>query len=290
MTVGYGLRPQHMDEVIQAPPRADFVEAHSENYFGGGPLADKLLKVRAHYPVSLHGVGLSLGRADGVDKAHLCSLKELINRVEPLFVSEHLSWSAYSHMHVPDLLPVPFTQEAFGIFKKHVQEMQEALGRQILVENPSNYLAFAQAEMSESDFLNTLADQTGCGLLMDINNIYVSATNMGDSPEAYITSIDPLHVRQFHLAGYETIEKEGTEILLDTHGHAVYKAVWDLYRFALRTVGDRPTLLEWDSNIPPLAELVTEMNKIRATKERTLQEEQPAYEAPTTRHAASTVY
>jgi hypothetical protein len=290
MTVGYGLRPQHVDEVIKTPPRADFVEAHSENYFGGGPLTDKLLQVRAHYPVSLHGVGLSLGRADGLERDHLSSLKELVHRVDPLFVSEHLSWSAYSHMHVPDLLPVPFTQEAFAIFKRHVNTMQDVLGRQILVENPSNYLAFAAAEMQETEFLNRLAAKTGCGLLMDINNIYVSAVNLGYSPEDYIKEIEPAHVKQFHLAGYETIEKEGEEILLDTHGRPVYQGVWDLYRLALNTVGDRPTLLEWDSNIPPLAELVAEMDKISRVKQEIQREERALHEAFPPSHAAGAVH
>lgn len=268
LPAGIGLRYPHIAEILEHQPAVGFLEAHSENYFGGGYARRNLLKLRETYPITLHGVGLSLGRADGLDQNHLRQLKQLADEVQPLFVSEHLSWSAYTHVAVPDLLPIPFTYEALGIFSAHVNEMQDTLGRQVLIENPSNYLAFAQTDWTETEFLNRLAHQTGCGLLLDVNNIDVSAHNLGYDALAYLKDINPRFVKQIHLAGYTVDTVDGTDIRIDTHGHPVYPEGWRLYRTALELFGDTPTLIEWDTDIPSLEVLMAEAAKadtIRAT-------------------------
>ncbi len=274
--LGFGLRPGHMDDVLQKRPQTGFVEAHSENFFGGGPLRRKLHQAREHYDISLHGVGLSLGRADGLDQTHLQSLKALVDDIDPIRVSEHLSWSSYSHTSVPDLLPVPFTNEAFGIFCNHVDEMQTVLGRQVLIENPSNYLAFAQTDMDEPTFLNNLCQKTGCGLLLDINNIYVTAHNLNRSATEYIDAINPSYVQQYHLAGYEEVPTEQEVLYIDTHGEPVHDEVWKGYSYTLNTIGDRPTLLEWDTNLPPLERLLEEVENIAVVRGKTLNTEEAA--------------
>lgn len=268
---GIGLREPHVRELIAQKPTIGFLEAHSENYFIGAP-RDDLKTLAQHYPVTLHGVGLSLGRADGLDKTHLAAIKSLVSEINPLFCSEHLTWSAYSHRHVPDLLPLPFIREALDIFCDHVNQFQDTLGRQILVENPSNYLAFKEMDFTETEFLNLLSDKTGCGLLLDINNIAVSAHNLGYDATAYINDIiADGRVKQFHLAGYHVNTLEtGEQIYLDTHGYPVYPEVWQLYRQALTRFGDVPTLIEWDTDIPALAILLQEAEKADAIKKQIL--------------------
>lgn len=260
---GIGLRAPHVRELLDSKANVGFLEAHSENYFGGGQPRKVLKQISEMYPVTLHGVGLSLGRADGLDPEHIRQIKSLVNDINPVFVSEHLTWSGYSHTHVPDLLPIPFINEALDVFAVHVNEFQENIGRQILVENPSNYLAFSNLDFTETEFLNALADRTGCGLLLDVNNIAVSAHNLGYDPIVYIDGIKADgRVKQFHLAGYQVNELEGGEkIYLDTHGKPVYPEVWELYAHALRRFGDLPTLIEWDADIPALDVLVAEAAK-----------------------------
>lgn len=260
---GIGLRAPHMRELLSSKADIGFLEAHSENYFGGGQNPKLLKQISEIYPVTLHGVGLSLGRADGLDKHHVAAIKSLVDDINPVFVSEHLTWSGYSHIHVPDLLPIPFINEAMDVFADHVNEFQNTIGRQILVENPSNYLAFANLDYTEPEFLNELVNRTGCGLLLDINNIAVSAHNLGYDAKAYIDGIvADGRVRQFHLAGYQvnTLD-DGTDIYLDTHGQHVYPEVWALYEYALQRFGDVPTLIEWDTDIPALDILVGEAKK-----------------------------
>lgn len=260
---GIGLRAPHVRELLDSKANVGFLEAHSENYFGGGQHRKVLKQISEMYPVTLHGVGLSLGRADGLDPEHIRQIKSLVNDINPVFVSEHLTWSGYSHIHAPDLLPTPFINEALDVFAAHVNEFQENIGRQILVENPSNYLAFSNLDFTETEFLNALADRTGCGLLLDVNNIAVSAHNLGYDPIVYIDGIKADgRVKQFHLAGYQVNELEGGEkIYLDTHGKPVYPEVWELYAHALRRFGDLPTLIEWDADIPALDVLVAEAAK-----------------------------
>lgn len=265
MRCGLGIRPELFDDVLGTKPKLGFIEAHSENYFGDSITRARLLELREHYAVSLHGVGLSLGRADALDVKHLAQLKKLADEIEPMFVSEHLAWSAYSHRHIPDLLPLPLTAQALQVMGEHVDQMQQTLGRQILVENPSNYFVFDQLQISEPDFLNQLAHNTGCGLLVDVNNIYVSSANVGRDPEAYLHELNSEFIKQFHLAGYTQVEREldgKTEtLLIDTHNHPVYDPVWALYESALCQHGTRPTLFEWDSDFPEFSVLMAECDK-----------------------------
>ncbi|MGB4057803.1 MAG: DUF692 domain-containing protein [Alphaproteobacteria bacterium] len=260
---GIGLRSPHVRELLDSKTNIGFLEAHSENYFGGGLPRKQIRQIAEMYPVTLHGVGLSLGRADGLDQEHIRQIKSLVDDMNPVFVSEHLTWSGYSHIHVPDLLPIPFINEALDVFAAHVIEFQDKIGRQIIVENPSNYLAFANLDYTETEFLNALVERTGCGLLLDINNIAVSAHNLGYDALAYINDIKSDGcVKQFHLAGYQVNELEdGEKIYLDTHGKPVYPEVWELYAHALRRFGDVPTLIEWDADIPVLDVLIAEAAK-----------------------------
>lgn len=259
---GIGLRPPHMAEVAKTKPRTGFLEAHSENYFriGSRPFED-LLECREHYPVSLHGVGLSLGSADGVSQEHLQKLKILADIVDPAMVSEHISWSGYHGRSVPDLLPLPMTEEALKAICANIDHVQEFLNRVILVENPSSYLAFDHADMEETEFIAEVAKRTGCGLLLDVNNIAVSAHNMGFDAKAYLDALPIGIVGEYHLAGYQANDADGDKIFIDAHNHPVYDAVWALYRHALARFGDAPTLVEWDADIPPLATLLAEAGK-----------------------------
>jgi len=265
MKCGIGIRPELFDSVFEQMPEFGFVEAHSENYFGESIARSKLLEIREHYPVSLHGVGLSLGRADHLNKPHLKQLKSLVDEIDPLIVSEHLAWSAYSHRHVPDLLPLPLTEHSLAIMCQHIDQMQQHLGRQILVENPSNYLLFDQLQIPEPEFLNTLSERTGCGLLVDINNIHVSATNVGRDAKAYIDQLNSNAIGQFHLAGYTEVEREVAgiteKVLIDTHNQTVYEPVWELFAYALSKHEARPTLFEWDSDFPEFSTLLEECDK-----------------------------
>jgi len=252
---GIGLRAPHIAEVLSRRPATGFLEVHTENYFGGGVKLKQLESLRATYPLSFHGVGLSLGRADGLDRNHLRQVADLVARFEPFHVSEHLSWSAFGHMAVPDLLPLPFTTEALAIAAQHIDQFQAAIGRPILIENPSSYLAFDGLDYDEPEFLSRLAEITGCGILLDINNIYVSAHNLGREPIAYVKGLRAArHVRQYHLAGHQS----SGDLLIDTHGARVCPEVWALYQEALGRFGDHPTLIEWDSDIPDLDVLLAE--------------------------------
>lgn len=271
---GIGLRSRHVRELLETKADVGFLEAHSENYFGGGLPREQIKQLSTMYPITLHGVGLSLGRADDLDQNHLDHLVALINEVNPVFVSEHLSWSAYTHIHVPDLLPIPFINEALDVFADHVNEFQDRIGRQILVENPSNYIAFAKLDYTETEFLNELVERTQCGLLLDINNIAVSAHNLGYDAHAYI---DDIHsngcVKQFHLAGYQvnTLEN-GETVYLDTHGKPVYPEVWKLYERAVARFGKVPTLIEWDTDIPELSVLLEEAHKADVLQQNVLKD------------------
>jgi hypothetical protein len=252
---GIGLRTPHYRGVLSGRPDVGFLEVHSENYFGDGgqPLA-VLERVSHHYPISLHGVGLSLGSAQSLDRAHLGKLKTLVQRFDPWLVSEHLAWVGADGVFLNDLLPLPYTEESFAVMAIHVTQIQDALGRRILIENPSSYIAYTHSTIGEAEFLARLAAETGCGLLLDVNNVYVSACNHGFDPAAYLRTIPSYAVEQFHLAGHAREE----DLLIDTHDRPVSEAVWKLYRLALHIIGDRPTLIERDSNLPPLQELVDE--------------------------------
>ncbi len=259
---GIGLRAQHHVEIIQRRPAVGWLEAHSENYFAhGGPQRRVLENIRTHYALSLHGVGLSIGSTDPLDSTHLRELARLIRDFEPMLVSEHLSWSSVGGRFTNDLLPLPYTEEALRHMVARVRQVQETLGRQILIENVSSYLQFAHSSASEWDFIAALARESGCGLLLDVNNIYVSAMNHGFDPRTYLEAIPRESVQEIHLAGH-TVNVVGTrEIRIDTHGSQVCDPVWALYRAALLRFGPIPTLIEWDTDIPALDVLVGEAAK-----------------------------
>jgi uncharacterized protein (UPF0276 family) len=254
---GIGLRAPHYREVIQNLPNLGWVEVHSENFFGGGSPLHTLLKVREHYPVSLHGVGMGLASSAQLDQAHLSDLRRLCEAVQPAAVSEHLSWNSAAGMVINDLLPFPYTQEALSNVTSRVEHVQEKLGRRLLVENLSSYLSFTSSEMSEGEFLSELSRRTGCGILFDVNNLYVNARNIGVDARAFIAALPAEAVQEYHLAGYSV--RDGC--MVDTHDHPVYPEVWELYEFALQHIGPRPTLIEWDSDIPALPVLMGEAAK-----------------------------
>jgi hypothetical protein len=254
-------------EILETRPALGWVEVHSENYFGRGIPRHYLERIRDDYPVSLHGVGLSLGSTDAIDRRHLAALRELVAAIEPLFVSEHLSWSSVGGRHLNDLLPLPYTREALAHTADRVAEIQERLGRQILVENISSYLEFTQSAMPEWEFLAELANRSGCAVLLDVNNIYVSATNHGFDAYRYLQAIPVQAVREIHLAGFTRKTWDGGEILIDTHNRRVVPEVWRLYAAAVARFGGQPTLIEWDSDLPPLAVLLDEARQAQAIME-----------------------
>lgn len=258
---GIGLRAPHYRELLERRPDIGWVEVHSENYFGGGGQPHWFLeRVRRDYPVSFHGVGLSLGSTEALNREHLTSLQAVIERFEPGLVSEHLSWSAAGGRYVNDLLPLPYTEEALQVFCEHVDQAQEFLGREMLIENPSSYVAWCDSTIPEAHFLRAVAERTGCGILLDVNNVYVSATNHGFDPLAYLAEIPVAPVREIHLAGFD----RGEHCLVDTHGKAVADPVWALYAEAMHRFGPVPTLIEWDTDLPPLDVLLAEAKKADA--------------------------
>ena len=225
---------------------------------GGGPALRALQDLRRDYPISVHGVGLSLGSADGLDPAHLERLASLVERVEPALVSEHLSWSVAGGVYLNHLLPLPYTEETLALVSEHVRRAQDRLGRRLLVENPSSYLRFRESPIPEAEFLNALAARTGCGLLCDVNNVYVTCRNLGEDPTAYLDGVDRAAVGEIHLAGHAVNDADGHAILIDDHGSRVTPAVWQLYARALARFGPVPTLVEWDTDLPELGVLVAE--------------------------------
>ena len=260
---GIGLRAPHHDVIIEKNPPVGWLEIHGENYFcSGGAQLDYLEKVRELYPISIHCVGLSLGSSDGINKNHLQKLKELTERFTPCLISDHLSWSGLHNRFVPDLLPLPMTDEALHTISNHIDEAQEYLQRPILIENPSAYLSFIEQDMSETQFLTEITKRTGCGLLLDINNIHVSAHNISAfKMDNYLSEIPIDAVGEIHLAGYQINNVEGHEILIDAHNNPVYTPVWDAYKLALKRFGNVPTMIEWDNDLPPLETLVNEAQK-----------------------------
>lgn len=262
LRTGIGLRAQHQDEIIERRPAIDWVEAHSENYFApGGPQRACLKKIRADYGLSLHGVGLSLGSTDPLNEGHLRELSRLVREFEPILVSEHLSWSGVGGRFMNDLLPLPYTEEALRHMTQRVQKVQDALGREMLIENVSSYLQLTCSAVPEWEFLAALAQESGCGILLDVNNIYVSAMNHSFDPYTYLNGVPREKVREIHLAGH-TVNRVGKrEIRIDTHSTHVAESVWELYRAALQRFGPIPTLIEWDADIPALDVLIGEAAK-----------------------------
>jgi uncharacterized protein (UPF0276 family) len=239
-------------------PAVAWLEVHPENYMGGGPAVRALERLRRDYPLALHGVGLSLGSAGGIDRRHLGRLAALVERLEPALVSEHLAWSVGGGAYLNHLLPLRYDEETLAILCRHVDQVQAALGRPLLVENPSSYLRFRHSTIPEPEFLAELARRTGCGLLCDVNNVYVSSQNLGFDPDRYLDTLPPDAVGEIHLAGHSTSDADGQPVLIDDHGSPVADPVWRLYRRALARFGAVPTLIEWDTDLPELPVLLAE--------------------------------
>ena len=256
---GLGLKPQHYAEAISESAAGAWFEVHPENYMcDGGPRHAALAAVRERHPLSLHGVGLSLAGDEPPDEAQLARLRHLVDRYEPFLVSEHLAWSRRRGAYHPDLLPFPRTSAALVRVAEHIDRTQEALGRRILIENPSLYVALDGHDFSEVEFLISLCRSTGCGVLLDVNNVYVSANNLGYVAETYIDAIPASLIGEIHLAGHAPDATLGHDLLIDTHGASVDEAVWDLYRHLITRIGARPTLIERDDNVPAYVDLAAE--------------------------------
>ncbi|MEO4041533.1 DUF692 domain-containing protein [Hoeflea sp. CAU 1731] len=249
---GAGLKTAHVDAILSDSYRIGFLEVHAENYMGdGGPPHRALGAIREKFPLSVHGVGLSIGGEGRLDETHVARLKKVVDRYEPGLVSEHLAWSTHDNSYYNDLLPVPYDEATLARVCRHIEQVQEALGRQILLENPSTYVQFDQSTMSETDFIRQIAVRTGCGLLLDINNVFVSATNHGYEPLAYLEDFPLGRVQEIHLAGHAPdVDDEGDVILIDSHDRPVDDRVWGLYEVVTGRIGPIPTLIEWDADIP----------------------------------------
>ncbi len=258
---GIGLRAAHHERVATERPGIAWLEVHTENFLGGGATPALLESLRGEYAISLHGVGLSLGSAEGLDQDHLSRIAALVRRVEPAAVSDHLSWSVTGGVYFNDLLPVPYDEEALAAIARNVMRFQEAIGREVMVENPSTYLRHAQSDRAEPQFLAELCQRSGCGLLLDVNNVFVSAENHGDDARAYLAAIAPLPIGEIHLSGHHLRQIGNRSIRIDDHGSPVSDQVWALYEQALALIGPRPTLVEWDSALPPLETLLAEADK-----------------------------
>ena len=257
---GLGLKPEHFRSILETRPELGFFEVHAENYMvEGGPLHHYLAQIRSHYPLSLHGVGLSIGGECGLDLAHLDRLAALIDRYAPESFSEHLAWSSHGGVFLDDLLPLPYNRDCLNRVCAHVDQVQTRLGRCMLLENPATYVEFAASTFTEAEFIGEVVARTGCGLLLDVNNAYVSCVNHGRDPWAFIEALPLAATGQIHLAGFaHDTDAAGDPLLIDTHGAPVAQAVWDLYRRVLGRVGPTPTLIERDNDIPPLPVLLAE--------------------------------
>jgi uncharacterized protein len=259
--VGVGLRAPHLLDVQSAGPAVGFLEVHAENYMGGGPALSALQSLRCDYPISLHGVGVSLGSAAGIDRGHLERFRALIERTSPFLVSEHLAWSVTDGVYLNDLLPLPYTEESLEIVARNILFAQEILKGRILVENPSRYLEFSYSPIPEPDFLAELHKRTGCAILCDVNNIFVTCSNLDLDCDLYIEALPVSAVREIHLAGHSRVTRGGLSILIDDHASIVSPRVWRLYEHALARFGAVPSLVEWDKNLPPFETLVDEARK-----------------------------
>jgi uncharacterized protein (UPF0276 family) len=266
---GIGLRSAHHEDVVARHPPVAWLEVHTENYFhDGGPQLAALERAREHYPLSLHGVGLGLGSVAPLDRDHLARVKRAVERFEPALVSEHACWGHAGGEHFNDLLPLPYTEEAAELLAARVRQVQDVLGRQILVENLSSYFAYSASQLTEWDFLAAVVQRSGCGLLLDVNNIYVNSLNLGLDAERFIAGVPGDAVQEIHLAGHRRNRVGERDLLIDDHGSEVCPEVWALYERALARLGPVPTLIEWDTDVPALDVLVSEARKADACLER----------------------
>ncbi len=275
---GVGLRLQHIAEVAATRPPAAWLEIHPENFIANPHAAELLDDLAKDYPVSVHSVGVSIGSADGVDHRHLKRVKALIDRIDPFLVSGHLAWSTHEGEYLNDLLPLPYDKQSLAVLARHVDEVQQALGRPYHVENPSNYLGFANSTMTETQLLGELVVRTGCRLLCDVSNIHVSGINLGYDPYAYVDEMPAEAIGELHLGGFVVEDEDGTppsQVLIDTHSRPIDDNAWDLYAHALRRFGPRPTLIEWDNELPDFATLLGEAARAEAVAAGVLGERLP---------------
>jgi uncharacterized protein (UPF0276 family) len=268
---GIGFKPEHFRDIAAAPGTIGFLEVHAENYMGdGGAPHAMLAALREHHALSLHGVGLSIGGSGGLDRDHLARLRALIDRYQPESFSEHLAWSSHDTAWLNDLLPLPYTDETLTTIGGHIQQVQDTLGRQMLLENPATYVTFTSSTWSETDFLHELVRRTGCGLLLDVNNVFVSATNHRFDPRSYLAAFPLEAVAEIHLAGHDTEDLPSGPLLIDSHGAPVAEPVWALYGEVIARTGPVPTLIEWDNDVPAFAVVLAEAARADAMM-RTLQ-------------------
>lgn len=281
---GVGFKDAHFSAIEESAPTVGFFEVHAENFMGaGGPPHARLMRLRQDYPLSIHGVGLSIGGAQALDRAHLGRVKSLVERYEPAVFSEHLAWSTYATSFLNDLLPLPYNDTTLKRVVTHVDEVQETLGRRILLENPATYLRFESSVYSEIDFLEEIAHRTGCGLLLDVNNAYVCVVNHGFAAEAYLDAFPMRRVEEIHLAGYaENVDEVGALLLIDAHCAPVSDAVWTLYERALSRRGPVATLIEWDNDVPAWPTLMAEATRAESflRRRRLPGDDQTRSEAP----------
>lgn len=267
---GVGFKPAHVSDILAAPPPIGFFEVHAENYMGaGGPPHAQLAALRERYALSLHGVGLSIGSMEPLDRDHLGRLEALCDRYAPESFSEHLAWSSHGGVYFNDLLPLPYTEETLRRVAEHVDQVQSALGREMLLENPSTYIRFAESAIPEAEFLAEVAARTGCGLLLDVNNVFVSAQNHQTSPLSYIDAFPLLRVKELHLGGHdESTDDLGAPLLIDAHGSPVADPVWTLFERVIARTGPLPTLIEWDNDVPDWPVLLAEARAAQALLDR----------------------
>lgn len=260
---GVGLKPAHVQAILEGSPDLGFFEVHAENYLvAGGPMHADLTRIAERYPLSIHGVGLSIGGEDPLDPDHLRALRSLLERYQPALFSEHLAWSTHGGVFLNDLLPVPYDQATLNRVCAHLDQAQDTLGRRVLLENPATYVEFADSTLSEAEFMSAILARTGCGLLLDVNNAYVSCINHGRDVLAYLAALPLAQVGEVHLAGFHReIDSAGDLLLIDSHGSAVDAAVWALYAWTLARIGPQPTLIEWDHDIPAFDRLQAEARR-----------------------------
>lgn len=277
VSAGVGLRLPHLAAMLRDRPRAAWFEIHPENFIASPHAAELLSEIARHYPVSVHSVGISVGSAGGIDRTHLARVKALMGRIDPVMLSGHLAWSTHDGEYLNDLLPLPYDAEALAVVCDQIALVQDALGMAYHLENPSNYLGFAQSTMTETAFLNEVVRRTGCKLLCDVSNIHVSGHNLGYDARRYIDELPAWAVGEFHLGGFELeAEPGGTSVIIDTHARPVAEEAWDLYSYAVSRIGVRPTLIEWDSALPAIDVLLGEAAKADRVMHAVVMEERHA--------------
>ncbi|KEO54322.1 DUF692 domain-containing protein [Thioclava pacifica] len=265
---GLGFKPEHFPAIAETKPNLGFFEIHAENYMGAGGMPHAMLqRLREDYAVSIHGVGLSIGGPDPLDRDHLARLKTLCDRYEPESFSEHLAWASHGGVWMHDLLPLPYTQETLAIVCDHIDELQDHLGRRMLLENPATYVLFDNSDIPETEFLTEISRRTGCGLLLDVNNVFVSCVNHRQDPRAYLDAFPLAKINEIHLAGHEEEELPSGPLLIDSHGREVAEPVWALYGEIVSKIGPLPSLIEWDNDVPAFAVLMAEAERARSILE-----------------------